>query len=64
MKKSEWAKLAQADQGTWWTDRELRVIDLFYRRGWYIEDIAAEMYCSRSTVKRILCSIREKLSRK
>ncbi|MCI8880947.1 MAG: sigma-70 family RNA polymerase sigma factor [Clostridiaceae bacterium] len=44
----------------WLTDRERRVFDLYYRRGWRIEDIAAEIEMQRSTVDRALRSIRRK----
>ncbi len=44
----------------WFTDRERRVFDLYYRRGWRIEDIAAEIEMQRSTVDRALRSIRRK----
>lgn len=44
----------------WLTDRERQVFDLYYRRGWAIEDVAAELYVSRGTVNNCLRSIREK----
>ena len=53
-------ELEQLDNSKWLTDREREVFDLYYRRGWEIEAVAAEIYVSRSTVKRILQSIREK----
>ena len=53
-------ELEQLDNSKWLTDREREVFDLYYRRGWEIEAVAAEIYVSRSTVKRILHSIREK----
>lgn len=43
------------------TDREKEVFALFYRRGWRIEDIAAELDVTRSTVIRDMTSIRGKL---
>lgn len=43
------------------TDSELEVITLL-RRGWHEEDIAAETYTSRSTVKRRKKSIAIKIS--
>ena len=45
------------------TDREREVINLYYFRGWYIEDVAAELDdgVSRSTINRILSSIRKKI---
>ncbi len=47
-------------ENPWLTDRERRVFDLYYRRGWRIEDIAAEIEMQRSTVDRALRSIRRK----
>ena len=44
----------------WLTDREKQVFELFYRQGWQIEDVAAELDVSRGTVNNILRSIREK----
>jgi len=44
----------------WLTDRERLVFDLYYRRGWHIEDIAAEIDRQRSAVDRALKSIRTK----
>jgi DNA-binding NarL/FixJ family response regulator len=44
----------------WLTDQERQVFDLYYRRGWAIDDIAAELYCCPSTIKKNLRSIREK----
>lgn len=44
----------------WMSDRERGAFDLIYRRGWAIEDVAAEMNCSRSTINRTLASIRQK----
>lgn len=46
----------------WLSDRERDVFELYYRRGWAIEDIAAELYCSRSTINNILRSIRGKVN--
>lgn len=47
----------------WLTDRERVVFDLYYRRGWKIEDIAAEIERQRSVVDRDLKSIRAKCRR-
>ena len=47
-------------ENPWFTDRERRVFDLYYRRGWRIEDIAAGIEMQRSTVDRALRSIRRK----
>lgn len=44
----------------WLTDREKLVFELFYRRGWEIETIAAELDVSRGTISGALRSIREK----
>ena len=44
----------------WLTDRERQAFDLFYRRGWAIEDVAAELYVTRRTVDSDLASIRRK----
>lgn len=44
----------------WLTDRERQVFELYYRRGWAIEDVAAELYVHRNTVNNILRSIRKK----
>lgn len=44
----------------WLTDQEQEVFDFFYRRGWAIDDIAAELYCSPGTVKKCLRNIRSK----
>ena len=44
----------------WLTDREKQVFELFYRRGWGIESIAAELDVSRGTIDNILRSVREK----
>jgi DNA-binding NarL/FixJ family response regulator len=43
------------------TDDEVTVLDL-KRRGWFNEDIAAEMYCSSSTIKRRVRSIKNKIN--
>lgn len=58
--KYSMSELEQIEQCKWLTDREREVFDLYYRRGMEIEAVAAEIYVSRSTVKRILNSIREK----
>ena len=43
------------------TDRERAVCELYYIRGWHIEDIAAELdEISRSTVSRDLKKARQK----
>ena len=55
-------QLEEMERCKWLTDRERSVFDLVYRRGWAIEDTAAELYVSRSTVDADLRSIREKTS--
>lgn len=44
----------------WLTDRERRVLALYYVRGWHIETVATELDVSRSTIDTVLRSIREK----
>ena len=53
-------ELERISKSPWLTDRERIVFDLYYRRGWAIESIAAEMYVSRGTVNNLLRSIRGK----
>lgn len=53
-------ELEQLEQCRWLTDREREVFELYYRRGWEIEAIAAELYTCRSTINNVLKSIREK----
>lgn len=53
-------QLEQIEQNRWLTDRERNVFDLFYRRGWQIEAIAAELDTCRSTIDNVLRSIRSK----
>ena len=43
------------------TDDEVSVLD-YKIRGWYNEDIAAEMYCSSRTIKRRVRSIKNKIN--
>lgn len=54
------SELEATDQNPWLTDRERTVFDLYYRRGWHIEDVAAEIDRDRRTVNRILHSVRQK----
>ena len=54
------AQLSRMESNRWLTDRERKVFDLYYRRGWAMEDVAAELYVSRGTVRNDLKSIREK----
>ena len=42
------------------SDRERKVLALYYVRGWHIETIAAELDVSRGTIDNILRSIRNK----
>lgn len=44
----------------WLTDRERQVFELYYRRGWEIEAVAAELDVSRGTINGALRSIRGK----
>lgn len=53
-------QLAQMDANPWLTDRERKVFDLHYKRGWAQEDIAAELEICRKTVYNSLNSIRAK----
>ena len=43
-------QLQKMEQCRYLTDRERRVFNLVCRRGWAIEDAAAELYLSRSSV--------------
>jgi DNA-directed RNA polymerase specialized sigma24 family protein len=54
------AQLEEMDSCKWLTDHERDVFDLYYRRGWAIDDIAAELYCSPGKIKKDLRNIREK----
>ena len=53
-------RLEEMASNQWLTDREKQVFELFYRQGWQIEDVAAELDVSRGTVNNILRSIRGK----
>lgn len=53
-------QLESIEHDRWLTDQERAVFDLYYRRGWSIEDTASEIDRSRSTVNRILRQIRQK----
>ena len=53
-------RLEEMASNPWLTDREKQVFELFYRQGWQIEDVAAELDVSRGTVNNILRSIRLK----
>lgn len=53
-------QLERMSGNPWLTDREREVFELYYRRGWAIEDIAAEMYVSRNTINNTLYSLRRK----
>ena len=49
------------DQDGWLTDMQRTVVELYYRRGWTSEDVAAEIGRDRRTVSRILRQLREKV---
>lgn len=53
------SELERMAASPWLTDRQRQIFDLRYRRGWAIEDIAAELYMDRSTVNRELARIRK-----
>ncbi len=53
-------ELERMESNPWLTDRERQVFDLFYHRGWAQEDVAAELYVCKSTVRNDLRSIRKK----
>lgn len=53
----EWDRLIKECD---FTDLELRIIELT-RRGWFIHDIASELYVSEGTVKRRRKSIENKI---
>lgn len=53
-------QLEKMSNSKWLTDREREVFELYYRRGWAIEDIAAELYVSRNTINNTLYSLRRK----
>lgn len=53
-------QLEAMDSCRWLTDHERQVFELYYQRGWAIDDIAAELYCSPGKIKKDLRSIREK----
>ena len=54
------AQLEQMERCRWLTDRERRVFNLVYRRGWSREDVAAVLFVSVGTVEGDLRSIRDK----
>lgn len=53
-------ELEQMRRCPYLTDRERKVLKLYYFRGWEAEDVAAEMDVSRVTVFNLLRSLREK----
>ena len=55
--KEEWDKF---EQNCGFTDDELNIVHLM-RRGWYLTEIAAELYISLSTAKRRKRSIENKI---
>lgn len=54
------AQLEKMHGNPWLTDRERAAFELHYRRGWPIEDVAAELDVSQGTVNNDLASIRRK----
>lgn len=54
------SELARMQSNPWLTDRERATFELHYRRGWNIEDVAAELDVSRGTINNDLASIRRK----
>ena len=54
------SELERMESNPWLTDSERMVFDLFYHRGWAQEDVAAELYVCKSTVRNDLRSIRQK----
>lgn len=56
------AQLQRMERCRWLTDRERKIFNLYFRRGWAADDIAAELYLSPSAVKKSLRSIRQKCS--
>lgn len=56
-KRCEWEKFIKEID---FTDVELELIK-YIRRGWYDEDIAAELHCCRSTISRMKKSIYSKI---
>lgn len=47
-------------ESKWLSDRERKVLALYYVRGWRIETVSAELDVSRGTIDNILRSIRQK----
>ena len=47
-------------ESKWLSDRERKVLALYYVRGWRIETVAAELDVSRGTIDNVLRSIRQK----
>lgn len=54
------SQLEHMETCRWLTDHERQVFGLYYQRGWAIDDIAAELYCCPSKIKKDLRKIREK----
>lgn len=55
-------QLQRMERCRWLTDRERRVFNLYFRRGWTTDDIATELYLSPAAVKKAIRSIRLKCS--
>lgn len=53
-------EMERMEKNPWLTDRERKVFHYRYKRGWNIEDVAAQLYVHRNTVNNDLRSIREK----
>lgn len=58
--KFTWHELDAITESKRLSDRERKVLALYYVRGWHIETIAAELDVSRGTIDNILRSIRNK----
>lgn len=54
------SELERMEANPWLTDRERQVFNYRFKRGWAIEDVAAQLYVHRNTVNRDIKSIREK----
>lgn len=54
------SEMERMEANEWLTDRERKAFSLYYKRGWSIENIAAELDITRSTVNRDLANIRKK----
>ena len=57
-------ELANMETCPWLTDRERAVFELYFRRGWGVSDVAAELDLSDRTIDTCLKMIREKAKQK